>query len=449
MSSSKRRAYIVTDLGFGDAGKGSVVDYLTRQAPPGKTLVVRHNGGAQAAHNVVTPDGRHHRFSQFGSGSFVPGTKTHLSRFMVVDLFTLHDEANELAAYHGMSDIVQRLTIDKDALLVTPHQQAANRLRELIRGIHRHGSCGMGIGEAMYDMLNHADASLRVGDIFSPSKMYRRLELQRQLKIDIFKPLLSRLTADARARMEWTLLKNTSDEIASFYSAMASRLRIVPLDHIEQAICDNDQVIFEGAQGVLLDEWRGFHPYTTWSTTTHSNAQTLLTEANYDGEIIKLGLLRAYATRHGAGPLPTEDAALTQKIQDTHNEFGLWQRHFRVGYFDAVTARYALNVTGGVDQLVLTCVDRLYGQQNWKAATKYKASSTEVVDLRPGRYTDLRHQTELTRLLQSCQPQYKVAVSGRFSPKRIKSYVDFVESEIGHKVGLISTGPTANNKHAI
>src|SRR4051794_33587520 len=123
-------AWIVVDLGFGDAGKGSVVDFLVREHQT--HTVVRFNGGAQAAHNVVLPDGRHHTFSEFGSGTFVPGVRTHLSRFMLVDPAALLAEERHLRSL-GVSDAFERLSVDGRAIVVTPFQKAANRLREMSR----------------------------------------------------------------------------------------------------------------------------------------------------------------------------------------------------------------------------------------------------------------------------------------------------------------------------
>jgi adenylosuccinate synthase len=150
---------VVVDLGYGDAGKGTVVDWLCSRADAGPVhAVVRFNGGAQAAHNVVTSDGRHHTFAQFGSGSFIPGVRTHLSRFVLVDPLALAGEAAHLASL-GVRDALDRVTVDRDALLATPYHRAANRARELARGDRRHGSCGMGIGETASYALDHpADA---------------------------------------------------------------------------------------------------------------------------------------------------------------------------------------------------------------------------------------------------------------------------------------------------
>src|SRR5262245_23559342 len=123
----ERRAIILGGLGYGDEGKGAWTDFLARTEPV--HTVVRFNGGAQAGHNVVTPDGRHHTFAQLGSGTLVRGVNTHLSRFMLVNPSRLLREDAELQAL-GVSDGLTRLTIDRRALVTTPFQVAANRLRE-------------------------------------------------------------------------------------------------------------------------------------------------------------------------------------------------------------------------------------------------------------------------------------------------------------------------------
>ncbi|HEY5985380.1 MAG TPA: adenylosuccinate synthetase, partial [Streptosporangiaceae bacterium] len=179
---------IVVDLGYGDAGKGTVVDWLcSRQGAPVHS-VIRFNGGAQAAHNVVTPDRRHHAFSQFGAGTFTPGVRTHLSRFALVDPLALAAEAQHLAVA-GVRDALGRLTADRAALLVTPYHQAANRARELRRAGGRHGSCGMGIGEtASYALRYPADAP-RAGDCESPRALARKLTALRDCLSEELGPL--------------------------------------------------------------------------------------------------------------------------------------------------------------------------------------------------------------------------------------------------------------------
>ena len=140
---------------------------------------------------------------------------------------------------------------------------------------------------------------------------------------------------------------------------------------IKTLLAQSGTIIFEGAQGVLLDENYGFAPYTTWSTTTFSNADTLIQEHAYPGEVIRLGLLRAYGTRHGAGPFPTEDRTLTLTLPDQHNTWNDWQRTFRVGYLDLVATRYAKDVLGKLDYLAITNIDRLTMMPEWKVCNSY------------------------------------------------------------------------------
>ena len=186
---------IVADLGYGDSGKGTVTDWLCSPLGSGSLLgdgpvrtVVRFNGGAQAAHNVVAADGRHHTFAQFGSGSFTPGVRTHLSRFVLVDPLALAAEATHLASV-GVPDALDRLTVDRDALLATPYHRAANRARELARGRDRHGSCGMGIGETVRYALDHPADAPRVADCAAPRTLARLLRRLRDRLTEELGPL--------------------------------------------------------------------------------------------------------------------------------------------------------------------------------------------------------------------------------------------------------------------
>src|SRR6516165_3609325 len=176
-----REALLVVDLAFGDCGKGSIVDYLVRTR--GADTVVRFNGGPQAGHNVVTPDGRHHTFSQFGSGSFVPGVKTVLSRFMLIEPYALLNEADHLRSL-GVLNPLSRLMIDRNCLVITPCHIEANRIRELTRGDAAHGTCGMGVGETVQDSIEHPEMSLRAHMLSDPSEVRKRLEGFRRLKLD-------------------------------------------------------------------------------------------------------------------------------------------------------------------------------------------------------------------------------------------------------------------------
>src|SRR5579862_8351378 len=136
------QAILITDLGFGDSGKGTLIDALARRQ--NARMVVRFNGGAQAGHTVVEAGGRQHVFHQFGSGTLLPGVETYLSRFVLFNPLALFWEEQSLRGL-GVTDAYQRLYVDERALLTTPYHVLANRLREYARGARRHGSCGLGI----------------------------------------------------------------------------------------------------------------------------------------------------------------------------------------------------------------------------------------------------------------------------------------------------------------
>jgi adenylosuccinate synthase len=397
---------MVVDLGYGDAGKGTVVDWLCASRPV--HTVVRFNGGAQAAHNVVLHDGRHHTFAQFGAGTFRPGVRTHLSRHVVVDPLALAAEADHLTAV-GVPDALDRLTVDREALLATPYHRAANRVREIARGADRHGSCGLGAGPPAPP---HPDEAPRVADCHHPAVLRRRLTALRD-----------RLTAELGP-----LDAPPVEDCLPAYAGFADRVAIVDRAWLSGALRAGT-CVFEGAQGVLLDEWHGFHPYTTWSTTTFANAETLLAEAGLAGTAQRLGVLRVTTTRHGPGPLVTEDRALP--FDDPRNPTNPWQGRFRFGHFDAVAHRYALEVAGGGDGLALTHLD-LAGP-GLRICRRYDTADRLV----PGPAGDLDRQATLTARLLRARPVLDEAPT---------DWPAAVAAELGAPVLLTSHGPTAEDK---
>ncbi|MEU4771250.1 adenylosuccinate synthetase [Micromonospora sp. NPDC023644] len=399
----------VVDLGFGDAGKGTVVDWLCATRPV--QTVVRFNGGAQAAHNVVLGDGRHHTFAQFGAGTFHPGVRTHLSRHVVVDPLALAAEADHLASV-GVPDALDRLTVDGEALLATPYHRAANRAREIARGADRHGSCGLGVGEAVAYGLAHPDEAPRVADCRTPALLRRRLTALRDRLTAELGPLDAPPVADCLPA----------------FTGFARRVAIVDRSWLAGALRAGT-CVFEGAQGVLLDEWHGFHPYTTWSTTTFANADSLLAEAGLPGGATRIGVLRVVTTRHGPGPLVTEDRALP--LADPHNPTNPWQGRFRFGHFDAVAHRYALAAAGGVDGLALTHLD-LAGPA-LRICRRYDTTDR----LTPGPPGDLDRQAALTDRLLRSRPVYDAPPP---------DWASAVARELGAPVVLTSHGPTAGDK---
>ncbi|HZI16075.1 MAG TPA: adenylosuccinate synthetase [Myxococcus sp.] len=451
---TSRAAHLVVDLGFGDAGKGTLTDWLVRRHGAG--LVVRFNGGAQAGHNVITEDGRHHTFAQFGAGSFVPGVRTHLARPTVLHPLAMLVEARYLAR-QGVPDALERTTLSEGARIITPFHQAANRLRELARGTGRHGTCGVGVGETVRDALAHPDGALLAGDLVRPGPLVRKARAaQERLRAELADVL--RATRDhPQATPERELLEDPDipSRWAEAVEALRPRERVVGDDWLGPKLRQG-HTVFEGAQGVLLDEWRGFHPHTTWSTCTFELALELLREQGFDGAIHRLGVLRAYATRHGEGPFPTEEPALAPAVPEPHNGAGGWQGGFRVGGFDAVLARYALACCGGVDALALTHLDRL--APRWPVCNAYRAppgaeallqdpaDPSRVTALRPGPHRDLAWQERLTRALATCEPLREELDLGEAPDGRAERFVAWVEAALGVRVAVTSHGPVARDK---
>ena len=380
----KTKAYIVVDLGYGDAGKGTTIDLLSRLTP--NTLVVRYNGGSQAAHNVVTAEGKHHTFAQFGSGTFVPGVGTYLSKYMWLEPLALLAENTGLERV-GVTDALSRLFIDRNMQIVTPFHRAMTRIKENARTT-KHGSCGIGMGEAVIDSLD--GLVLTVESLGSRETSIRLLRNIQEKKLEESKLLMKGLWDEEVD----VLYDPQAPEICyDIYKHLYERVNVV--DGMQ--ITNVDQVIFEGAGGILLDENYGFHPHTMWTTTTTENALKLWAE-----EATTLGIIRTFSTRHGNGPFVTEADLPFVDVYNTQNK---WQGSFRTGAFDLVATKYALKANGGVDALVVTHTDEPYPYLCDAyvdiADSFYDTQKNELILPTKG---DLDRQQTLTDALFECKP---------------------------------------------
>ena len=415
-------AIVTIGLAYGDEGKGTTVDWLARTH--GASLVVRYNGGAQAAHNVVTGD-RHHTFAQLGSASFV-GVPTLLSRHVLVNPIAL-------AAERRASGFAAPF-VEEGALVTTPLHVAANRIRETIRSGGRHGSCGMGIGETTADSLAAPSEALRIRDLPNPAVTRRKLLSLRDRLIATFDSPPDCLDRDV------LFDPSTVDRCLEGFARFVQATPIVGPEFLERALRGPGNVIFEGAQGVLLDQDFGFQPHTTWTDITFTNAADLL--RNFAGEVERVGITRAYLTRHGAGPFVSEDPRFDPLSAHDHNRMGEWQGRFRSGALDLVALRYALDVIGGVDSLVMTNLDRLPllgGPVD--VVTRYARTNDTFFDgdsIRVKRPFDLAHQEALTRALGD------VAVAVDRFP--IETYAETVAERLSLPLRMVSFGATAADK---
>jgi adenylosuccinate synthase len=443
------RAILMADLGFGDAGKGLVSDYLCRER--GIVTIIRYCGGPNAGHNVVTPDGRHATFVQLGAGSFVPEVKTLLSRFMLLNPLMLEFEVEGLSRM-SVADIWSRLLVDRDAQVVTPLHVALNRLREEVRGDAAFGSTGQGVSEAVRQRNAGADVLL-AGDLDSAVRLRRKLhETLGWAATEIAtmgvnfseSPWKERDVQKHFRREGIELLVN---ELSAFTMHDYTRISSEDL----ATVFSNSSLLFEGSQGVLLDPTVGFAPYTTSTTTTFDNALTLLEEASFSGDLEKIGVVRTYATRHGPGPFVSEDEALARLVHETHNKANPDQGDFRVGYLDVVVLRYAIEAVRGVDWLAVTHCDTLpaghgrmciayslpemTGQQ---VDSLFSRSGQAITGIRQPREPAHECQQELSRTLLKATPVLSDACE-------LDDFVRAIESELSVPIHLTSYGPTAND----
>ncbi len=353
----KPMAQVIIGAQFGDEGKGRITAAYAA-AVGGDAMVVRFNGGAQAGHTVVAPDGRRHVFSHIGSGAFA-GTPTFLSRFFVSHPLLFLKEWEVLAAL-GVRPTVY---VDPNSPVTTPYDMLINQIIEQQRGADRHGSCGVGFGETLERGLTPGYA-LTVGDLADSAALPARLEAIRHR----YAPArLARLGFPTAAAQHRALLQ--SDAILEHFCTDVRRFldRVTVMD--APTAIQGRSLLFEGAQGLWLDQDRGYFPHVTRSHTGLRNVLTLAGEWGLE-QLAVTYVTRAYLTRHGAGPLPHELPGLPYPgVDDPTNRPNPYQGSLRFAWLDldllqqAITAD--LSDTGAYPglmaepRLAITCLDQI------------------------------------------------------------------------------------------
>lgn len=312
-----RRASIVVGLGFGDEGKGLVTNELCKKA--NNPIVIRFNGGHQAGHTVVQ-NGHRHVFSSFGSGTLL-GVPTYWSKFCTVYPTALMNEYDKIA---GLNPV---LFIDPDCPVTTPYDVHFNKLNNV------HGSVGVGFGDTL--KRTEAHYGLFASDILHPSVL--KIKLQMIGKYYGFELPMNQFIQDCKDVLQVVCIrKPIGDEWGT-------------------------DMIFEGAQGVLLDQKYGFFPHVTRSNTTSKNALALLGQWNGYTEVVMV--TRAYHTRHGIGPMGEEGIELTNNTHET-NVYNDYQHHFRTGPLDIDLLSYSISCEENESpyvnkKIVMTCCDQV------------------------------------------------------------------------------------------
>jgi adenylosuccinate synthase len=325
------RARAVIGANFGDEGKGLITDYLC--AMQGAGIVVRFNGGAQAGHTVVTPEGQRHVFGHFGSGTLA-GVPTYLSQFFILNPIVFFREVTELHAM-GVRPVVYA---HPDCLVTTFADMMINQALETKRGNGRHGSVGLGISETIERSMV-PELKITMSDLWN--------------RISGLESRLAEICGKYAAFRTGSKIKEPEMLQKFIECCWAFAERVEPLG-MGQCV----DPVFEGAQGLLLDQGnKEFFPHVTRSNTGLANVRTLCAQARIT-EIDAYYVSRTYLTRHGAGPLPGEDPAMA--FEDDTNVDHPWQGRIRFAPLDvkALHKRCAADC-GGAPQIILTHCDQL------------------------------------------------------------------------------------------
>lgn len=323
---------ITIGAGYGDEGKGLMTDYLSGP----NTTVVRHNGGAQAGHTVVTPEGYRHVFHHIGSGTF-RGAETYLSRHFVANPIIFRREYTSLP-------MSPRVTLHPDCPVTTPYDMMVNQAREMARGVSRHGSCGLGFGETI---ARQATISLRVGEL--ANDISSTLEAIRQYCAEE----ISHLGIDLPV---W--------DPGIFEAFMADCAFMTHFPTADHSYLSGRELVFEGAQGLMLDMDHRHFPHVTRSKTGIHNATSILREIGQTSAEVHY-VTRAYKTRHGAGPLAGEEP-MPNWVIDPTNHPNDWQGSLRYGRLDVEELMNEINrdmeESNGITlspSLTVTCMDQV------------------------------------------------------------------------------------------
>ena len=417
---------IIVGVQWGDEGKGRIVDYLAA----GADFVARYNGGDNAGH-TVTVGSKIFKLHLVPSGIVHPHTIGVLGNGMVINPHTLLDEMSSLRGA-GVSIAPQRLHISPAAHLITPAHRALDKALETSRGKGQIGTTGRGIGPAYTDKA--ARRGLRVADLLAPDFSDRlRAHLDdsnRTLK------MLGAHELEVDAEIE-TFLNHTS-RLALYIRDISGELHL--------ALQQGQSVLAEGAQGTLLDIDHGTYPFVTSSTTLAAAALTGLglglTVAR-DAHV--LGVTKAFQTRVGSGPFPTElSGEMAERLRGTGanpwDEFGTTTgRPRRVGWLDGVLLRYAIRVNG-LTELIITKLDILSGLEKLQLSTGYTVNNTLVHDL-PGGADGLSACTPVYEEMPGWTEDVTHIRKWKDLPKNAKKYLEKIASLAETPIKLVSLGP--------
>jgi adenylosuccinate synthase len=412
---------VVVGSQWGDEGKGKIVDWLSEQAD----IVVRFQGGHNAGHTLVI-DGATYKLSLLPSGVVRRGKLSVIGNGVVIDPRALIEEIDRLKE-QGLEVTPENLRVAENATLILPLHQELDAIRESGNALTRVGTTRRGIGPAYEDKVGRR--AIRVMDLAEPPALRRKIE---------------RLLAHHNAlRRGMGLATVAADTVQEQLESVAPR--VLPYMDSVWSLLDRKRregkrILFEGAQGALLDIDHGTYPFVTSSNTVAAQAATGsgLGPAAID---YVLGICKAYTTRVGEGPFPTEQRnELGRLIGERGREFGtVTGRPRRCGWFDAVLVRQTVR-TSGINGLALTKLDILDGLPELKVCVAYRLDGREV-DYLPASERAQAEVEPVYETLEGWQAATAKARSWAELPAQAIKYVRHVEELVGCPVALLSTSP--------
>jgi adenylosuccinate synthase len=414
------KAIAVVGAQWGDEGKGKVVDYLAGSFD----YSARYGGGHNAGHTVII-DGQKFVLQLIPCGILRPGKKAIIGAGVVVDPAALVAELDNIAK--GGVDVNGRLFLSNRAHLIFPFHRELEKSAEAARGPHRIGTTSRGIGPAYEDKM--ARCGLRVCDLMDMERFERKLERLIEEK-------------DAFSRACYAKGLDTAG-IVETYRELGRRIRVFVADTsalVNRALAEGKSILFEGAQGTMLDIDYGTYPYVTSSSAIAGGACTGLGVAPTKVTGV-IGVTKAYTTRVGGGPFPTEMPDLdAQAVRDRGKEYGaVTGRPRRCGWLDLMMLRYAGQING-IDSLVVTKLDVFDTQKDIQVCVGYTYKGSKLDEM-PAEVEVLAEVTPEYKTLPGWQQQTDHIRAANELPKAASDYLKFISDSLGTEIGMISTGP--------
>ncbi|WP_216211516.1 adenylosuccinate synthase [Amycolatopsis aidingensis] len=414
-------AIVLIGAQWGDEGKGKATDLLGDRVQ----WVVRYQGGNNAGHTVVLPDGQDFALHLIPSGILTPGVTNVIGNGVVVNPGVLLDE---LAGLEERGVDTGGLLLSADAHLIMPYHVAIDKVTERYLGAKKIGTTGRGIGPCYQDKV--ARVGVRVQDLLDEKILRQKVEAALEFKNQVLVKVYNRKALDA---------EQVADEVLAAGERFAHRIADTRLE-LNKALERGESVLLEGSQGTLLDVDHGTYPFVTSSNPTSGGASA--GSGIGPGRITTvLGILKAYTTRVGSGPFPTElHDESGENLRKSGGEFGVTTgRSRRTGWFDAVIARYAARVNGVTD-FFLTKLDVLSGLEKVPVCVAYEVDGFRTEDM-PMTQTDVHHATPIYEELPGWWEDISECRTFAGLPANARAYVERLEELAGARISAIGVGP--------